>query len=106
MKRSLLVPALATALVITACGSAPERNYVKAGIDAGTTSQDLEACRAYARDEVKVQSDIDQDIAASSTDPYGPAMGGATDFSTASTEARFRKIVDQCLSDLGYGVAP
>jgi len=98
--------ALALALVVAARSSAPERNYVRAGTDTGQAQQDLEVCRAYAREEVKVQSDIDQDIAASSTDPYGPALGGATDFSTASTEARFRKIVDQCMSDLGYGVAP
>ena len=97
---------MAALLVLAACSTVPERDWSKAGSDPDSTAEDLDACRAYARGEVKVQSDIDQDIAASSTDPYGPAMGGATDFATAGTEARYRKIVDQCMADLGYGASP
>ena len=87
------------------CSSDSERSWVKAGSDPSATTRDIEACRAYARSEVKVQSDIDQDIAASSTDPFGPAQGGTTDFAATGTEARYRKILDQCMVDLGYGVA-
>jgi len=91
--------------LVSACTSLDEHSWVKPGADEAKSSTDLAACREYARSEVKTQSDIDQDIAASSSDPYGPAMGGATDFSTVSTEQRYRSIVNQCMLDLGYQVA-
>lgn len=98
----IMIPLLAAGL--SACAAGPERNWTKAGADGSVVAADLDACRDYARAEVKTQSDIDQDIAASSTDPYGPGMGGATDFAAAGTDRRYRRVLDQCMLDLGYGV--
>jgi hypothetical protein len=104
--RIMRIGLLLIALGVAGCAATPERHWSKAGADESQVETDLEACRNYARSEVKVQSDIDQDIAASSTDPFGPAMSGGTDYSASATEQRYRKILDRCMADLGYGVAP
>lgn len=99
--------ALMLALAASGCAlGGGQGTWVKAGADEAQGASDLDACRKYARAEVKVQADIDQDIAASSSDPYGASMSGAVDFSAAGTEQRYRKIIDQCMIELGYGRGP
>lgn len=99
------VPALALALLLAACSGFRTPEWLRQ--DKGQTSvpsDDLESCRQQARAMIERDQTIDQDIGGQNTNPDMVQGQGELNrnLDEYSTNARFERIVEDCMKARGY----
>lgn len=97
-----LLPVLALAAALVACSGKPQ--WVRPGTDADTVSDDLDDCRALAKEATRQDAAIDQDIlAARGTDWQRDSTLQAKKSTFAvQDQGHARDIIASCMSAKGY----
>ena len=100
-----LLPVLALAAALAACSSKPQ--WVRPGADPDTVSDDLDDCRALAKEATRQDTAIDQDILASRGADWQRSNILQAKKSTfaVQNEGHARDIIASCMSAKGYAPA-
>ena len=93
-------------LLLAGCSGAGA--WTKPGIAEGAIARDYQDCRALADSAVRVEADIDQDVAATRAEDRQRAAAVRADTQAMhdSTGARAAAIIDRCMEAKGFSRAP
>ncbi len=97
-----LLPVLVLTAALAACSSKPQ--WVRPGTDPDTISDDLDDCRALAKEATRKDAAIDQDIlAARGTDwARDSTLQAKKNTFAVQDQGRARDIIASCMSAKGY----